>query len=769
MNTIRGLLTLVCLVAFICVPARTVLAQIEAGPAWQVLRYDITASTNPSTRALVARAQITIRNIGRGSGPRVTLRINAKAEIKSVTANDATTTFRVSQDAKANQQKVEVSLPTPVAPNTTFTVVIDYQLPVTDNNQLAAISPLGSQFLPLSYWYPTPANALSPRGADNAPFRLRITAVAGDTILSSGKQTDGGFDQGLNGQPFFLSGSWDVSDGQGDARGITAYLPKGATADERKQSDGFAAIAGSARAHFASLLGPAPDVPVRLVFATRGGDFADGGTLLLDVAALRRSKIDVGSAMHVTEMIARLWIGGAAVVRGEGNAVIREGLVRHLATSFIEKHFGTETADAERIRQRTAYASDARRDAPLSLTTPLDASYFNTVGNKGAIVWRLVQRMIGREAFVDTLRTQLQRATAEGTGLTLAMFKEALALRGGETIRTMLQYQLDQPSGSDLLIGLPQARGNEWVVALRNVGPLDVSTRVVAITESNERLASDVLIPGRNFAEVVFKSPVKLKRVEVDPEKDYPQTDYANDVAPRSTSGEEPLTEAARLFQRQDFPKAESLLRDLLTTTPNAEDARVLLARALLAENKHEQAEKEFRAVLALRAPTAITLAWASVGLGEIELKRGQATQAARHFEEAVRADADYATTLAGRTGRINAEAAARTAPVPDESARVFIGQLDKAILSGRKAEIEQLLVPGELTSFAKGVVGSQPEVWHTQVLRTEQLDATRMAVDVRLNVKQLGRELSGTPVLILARVGGTWKLAGVEYFDEVR
>jgi hypothetical protein len=94
---------------------------------------------------------------------------------------------------------------------------------------------------------------------------------------------------------------------------------------------------------------------------------------------------------------------------------------------------------------------------------------------------------------------------------------------------------------------------------------------------------------------------------------------------------------------------------------------------------------------------------------------------------------------------------------------------LDKAILSGRKAEIEQMIVAGELTNFANAIVGSQPEVWQTQVLRTEQLDATRMAVDVNLNVKQLGRELSGRPVLILARVGSGWRLVEVEFFGEVR
>ena len=267
----------------------------------------------------------------------------------------------------------------------------------------------------------------------------------------------------------------------------------------------------------------------------------------------------------------------------------------------------------------------------------------------------------------------------------------------------------------------------------------------------------------------MFKTSVKIKRVEVDPEKLYPQIDYGNDVAPHPTSGIDPLADATRLYQRQEFARAETLLRDLLSATPSAEEARVMLARTLLAESNLDQAEKEFRAVLGLRTPTPVTLAWANIGLGEISLQRGQAAQAARNFDEAVRTGADYATSLAARSGRIKAEAAAKSSPTPDESARSFIAQLDKVILSGRKVDIDQMIVSGELTKFANAILGTQPEVWQTQVLRTEQLDATRMAVDVNLNVKQLGRELSGRPVLILARVGGGWKLAEVEFFGEVR
>ena len=75
-------------------------------------------------------------------------------------------------------------------------------------------------------------------------------------------------------------------------------------------------------------------------------------------------------------------------------------------------------------------------------------------------------------------------------------------------------------------------------------------------------------------------------------------------------------------------------------------------------------------------------------------------------------------------------------------------------------------MISGELNRFVNGIVGTQPEIWQTRVLRTEQLDANLVAVDVSLNSKTLGREESGTALLILTRAGTGWKLAAIELFE---
>lgn len=739
-------------------------AQDEARAVWQVTRFDITASVG-SDHALNSRAALTARNVGRGSGSTLTLRINSRAEIKSASVGSAAATFRSTPDVRAGIQRVTLNLPQPVSPEASVSVGLEYRLPVTENTGLEAISATGTQFLPLSFWYPSPNTHFSLRGADTAPFRLTVTAPAGETVVSSGKANGSTYEQTLHVQPFFLTGNWDLIEGAGEARGTSAYLPKGASAEERKQAESILAFAAAARAFYAGLLGQPPDAPVRIVGVTRGAGISSGGTVLVPTASFRRTKLDSVTALSVAEAVARLWIGGATPVRGEGVGVITEGLTRYLANAFLEKQYGREIADAERLRQRMAYAAVARRDAPLSRTTPLDDAYYTAISNKGAMVWRLAERIMGRDAFLGTLRTLLEKG-AEGE-LSLQLFRAGLTGRGGEQLKTVLDQLLDQPTDMDLMVGLPQQRGAQWASAVRNLGSFDVTVPLAATTVSGERVMAEATIPARNFGEATFKTSARITRVEIDPEKLYPQLDYSNDIAPRVRGIEEALAEARATLARGENAKAEASAREILAIAPSLQEGRIVLARALLASNRMDDAEHEFRAVMDGALPSPTALAWASVGLGEIALRKGQSAEAVRRFTEAVRAEGEYASTLSARLSRIKAEAAASAAPAVDESVRSFVAQLDQVIRTGSKADIDALIVPGELPNFSRGIIGNRPEVWQTRVVRVENVDANRVAVDVTQNVRLLGRDQAGTAVLILVRgAGGAWKLAGIEFLE---
>lgn len=740
----------------------------EARAAWQVTRFDITASfagTTNTDRALTARASIAARNVGQGSGRTFTARLNPAAEIKSASVGEAPARFTSRPDPRTKLQQVTVTLEGPVAPGGAVRVVFDYRLPVTENSGLAAISPEGAQFLPASHWYPSPNTEFAPRGADYAPVQLTVNAAGGETVVSAGQSEGPSFKGTLNMQPFFLTGKWDAVEGAGEGRGISAWLVAGATAEERQRGEELIGVASAARKFYAEMIGPAPDAPVRIVAARRGAGFEMGGTLLVDASVFRRSKIDSATALQIAEAVARQWVGGATAVQGAGAPVVREGLSRYLATLFLEKQFGREAAEMERMRMAKLYAPIAKRDAPLAQSTPSFDTHYNSVTNKGAMAWRLVaERAVGREAFAAMLKREF--APRPDGQTSLAAIRAALGERGGQALQSVLQGIFDQATDTDLLVGLPQQRGGEWTVALRNVGGIAVDVAVLAVTESGERLTSNVTVPAREFTEARFKTAGRVARVEVDPEKFYPQIDYANDVAPRPATPDDAFVEATRAFSQQQYAQASQIARAELQRAPANQEARILLARSLLEQKNLGEAEKEFRAALDTPLPLPATIAWANVGLGEIALRQSKAAEAAKRFDEAVRADADYASALAARAGRVKAETAAGAAPPVDESARAFIAQFDQAVQSGRKASLDALILPGELTSFVRGIVGNQPEAWQTRVLRTEAQGANRMLADVSVTARTLGRDQAGTAVLVLARAGQGWRLADIQFFE---
>src|SRR3989441_2789512 len=676
----------------------TVLAQEEARAAWEITNFDINANIQQAERALSAVAILSATNVGRGTGSSFTFRINSKASIKAVTIGGANANFRTVPESYGNIQRVTVPLPSFFAPNASVVLNVSYSLPVESNAGLAAIAPLGSQFLPLSHWYPAPNTAFTARGADTAPFHL---VVNGANVISSGVERTGSvgpagssvYEQTLNAQPFFVQGDWDKIEGSGESRTITAFIARGATPEEKKQADAIIAMAANARSYYTGLLGPAPDLPIRLVSTRRGAGFNDAGTMLIEPGAFRRTKMDSATTLLIAEAISRLWLGGQTAVRGEGGGLLREGLARFLATLFIEKQFGQAAAEEERLRERLAYSAVAKRDAPLARVTPLDATYFNSVPNKGAMVWRLIDRTVGHDAFISTLRGLLQSGKGS-SGINLFAFRSALVERGGDRLKMLLDQQLDQITELDLMVGLPQQRGSELGSALRNLGSTDAVTTVKATTASGEQVAVDVVVPAHNFGEAVFKTPARITRVEIDPEKLYPQLDYSNDSSPPGRDLQEALSEAARQFGAQDYVKAESIARELLVIAPNLQEARIILARALLGQNRIDEAEKLFRSALDGPLPTPATLAWANIGLGEISLKKGLPAEAAKQFNDAVRADAEYASSLAARAARIRSETAANILQVGG-AARTFVTKLDQAITSGKKVELESRIVSG--------------------------------------------------------------------------
>ncbi len=736
-------------------------AQTEnrASKTWEVQKYDITATlpTAETDRFLNSRAVLSLRNASANPATSLTLRISPAAEVAGVKMNGATADFRKGEEkvGSGTLQRIIVSgVSVPAGGN--LSVEVAYKLKVDENSGLSALSPTGSQFLPLSFWYPTPNSWFYARGADFAPLRIQVNAPAGQKVITSGIG-EAAFEEKLNVQPFFVTGNWDAVETPGDRgadskHSYMAFVPKGAGQNEKDRAVELLNLTKEAREFIGTFFGYGDNPNYKLVAVRRGAGFSAGETILIDENVFRRQKLDSLTVMMLAEAIAKRWLVGAFKIEGDGGGVIREGLARYVATQFLESKFGKEVADIERLRQRTAYAAVVKRDASLMTVSPLDDYYYTTNANKGAMIWRLLAIKTGADEFSKIIKTNLN-----GGAVDLAKLRAAFSSQKG-----FLDYAFDQITDMDLLIGLPQAAGGETKMALRNSGSVDAVVDIVATTDKGEKLKASTTIAAKSFGEVGFKTPNKIVRVEVDSDKLFPQLDYSNDVKPVEIDESDFLLFTKKPFDKQDFGTAEKNARLVLRDNPRFDDVRVLLGRALLAQNKTAEAEREFRAVLDEKLPTARSIAWANVGLGEVALKSGQSAQAIQFFNEAIRAEAEYGATLAARQGKVRANAPLNN----DEGIKAFFAQFDKAAISGRKADLDAMILTGEIPRFAGGISG-QAQEWTTRIIQIEKIDPAHAVVETNLSIKMLSKDPeSGTAVYRLTQVGNTWKLSGVDIFE---
>ncbi len=739
---------------FFLAVALSISAQDETRSAttWQVEKYDLTATlpVGERDRSLAVRATISLKNVSGKPASTLTLRMGTTSTVSAIKINDSVVEFVKSEEkinANTNLQRNVVRIPS-AAPAGIISAVVDYKIDLKDNSSLNAISPAASQFLPLSFWYPTPNSWFFGRGADSAPVRIKVNTPGGQSAISSGVETSGAFDQKISVQPFFTTGNWDVT----NLTGVSVYAPKGAGAGAQKVGAELAGIVKDARAFAVGYLGAEPETTLRVVAVKRGGGFSSAGTMLVDEAVFRRSKVDSLTAVNLAEAAVRTWIGGSIAANGDGYGVIREGLTRFIATEFIESKFGKDVADVERLRQRNAYAAISKRDAPMSKVSPLDDFYFQEVANKGAMAWRLLAKKLGKAEFSGILKANMLDGDLNVVELRAAFSAD----------KEMIDHLFDQVTDTNLLVGLPQISGGETKIALRNTGSIDATVNVRATMQSGPPMDASTTIRATSYGDVTFKTTNKIIRVEVDIDKLYPQTEYSDDIAPRESTDSDPLLAVKRAFDKQDFVASEALAKTVLRDLPRFDEVRILLGRSQLALGKTAEADKEFQAVLDEKLPTVRSIGWANEGRAEVAAKANQTAEAAKFIEAAIVADSDFGASLAAR----NLRNKAGISTTVDAVIKTLFTDFDRVAASNRKTDIDAMFLAGEAVKFSSGISGSVEE-WQTQVKYVDRIDADTVLVEANVNIKLLTKNAeSGMAVYRLNRVAGGWKIAAVEMFE---
>lgn len=764
---------------------------VAYGQEVEVDKFTINARVDTAASAVDVRAQLAVANLGASPKPKLYLRLTNLAKVSAATVNQAAAQMETTPDRRTpSLNQITITPTAPLAPSARATVEVTYRIEVPESTAVAAVYAGEVIMLPELVWVPLPSTLFTLYGPTTAPFTLTVTFAPGSKLraASAGAARSEGqtftFDQTQNSLPFFVASTYGqpFAAEHGGVK-FEIYTQQGFTAQPntaKRLSDEAARIID----FFTRSFGPPPSgASFRIISSARAGNIVAPGAIVLNQQVLRQETLDATTIERLADAIARIWTDGRVRIRGQeqrsaqgsqpaqkarGAALLRDSLPRYLAALYFEDRYGKQASGEMFSRLRWAYTpvAAAARDEALAFQTIARPTYTVAVQSKGPLVFRLLAETAGREKFVGVLRSLL--AVEQTKVVTPEDFRAALVKATGPQLDTLFQQWVDSVIEPDLIIGVPQPSGEQGSqrVNIRNLGTGDVTVPVLAMTASGKQVTATATVPSEDLAYTDIQTTEKIDSVEVDPDKLLIQTNYDNDRKPVRTTAQTLLNESIIAFNKGQHAEAETKLREAARVDPKNSLVRAWLARTLAAVNKMDEAVKEANAAIGNELSAGGANAWAHITLGQIALARNQASEAVTHLRRAVIEAEEAPAQFASREALVKAERAANLSPQVEDSIRAFITQLDTLIKQPSSDKLFTVVTRNNLKRFVQGLTVTPPSSWTTEILRTEQLDADRVAIDVALKVHAGGRDQSGTALFIIHRVGGAWVLEDVQLFN---
>lgn len=760
----------------------------------EVERYNLNVRVDTAASAMDIRATLAIVNLSQAPKSRIFLRLTKSAKVTAVSVGGASAQFEIQDDRRTTSlNQLIISPPSAIEGGAKANLDVTYRIEAPESNALITISASEVLLSPDSVWVPVPSTGFALTGASTAPFTLTAAAnnlrvaSAGTAKSDASNQT---FEQPLNSVPFFVAGNFDqpmVTEQSGIK--IEIYAQSGLQTADGKSSakenlQKLGAEAGRIIDFLTKTFGALPaGSTFRIISSWRANNLAVPGALVLSEQTLRRDTLSANTIDTLADAIARMWIDGRARVRGQeartaqadrpgqpplSYVLLRDSLPRYLAALYIENAYGKDAGREAFNRMRWVYTpvAQARRDAELDIQTLAVPTYAAAAFGKGPLVLRLFAETVGRDKFIAALRSIFDGNQTKF--VTLNSLRQALLKEGNPEIEKLYQQWVDTIIEPDIVIGVPQAsdKPNTQQVNIRNLGTGDVKVNVVATTASGKQLAITVLVPSENITAFDLPTAEKISTIEVDPDKLIIQSQYDNDAKPPQGWGQVLFNEGIAAFNKSDFATAESKFRDAVKVNPQNGTIHAWLGRALAAQNKNDEAARAANAALAITPTTTSAQAWAHITLGQVALARNQASEAVSNLRRAVVEAEETPAQYAARELAVKAEHAATPNAQVDEAIRAFITRFDTLIKQPTSDTLYTIAMKSNLKRFVQGLVVSQPTAWTTEVLRADQIDANRLAVDVKISAKVGGRDQTGTAVFILNKVSSNWMLEEVQLFN---
>ncbi len=780
-----------------------VLATSASAQEVEVDRYQITARIDASASAVDVRATLTVSNLSQSPKSKLYLRLTKLAKVSAAAVNGGAAQFETAEDRRTTSLNQIIITPTAaVAGGAAARVEVTYRIEAPESSPLIHIYPGEVLLTPESVWVPMPSTMFAMYGSTTAPFTIEITtastannfrAASAGALKSSSGQTFT-FDQPLNSLPFIVAGSFDqpATSDHGGVK-VEIYAQPGLTSPTgAKAQTNIARLndeAGRMISFFTKTLGPLPEgATFRIISSVRANNIAVPGALVLNEQTLRRDTLNETNIEAMADAIARLWIDGRVRVRGQearpsvegrpgqkarSSAFIHDSLPRYLAALYFEDRFGKDALKDVFSRMRWSYTPVAQsgRDAELGIQNVAFPSYSAAVFGKGPLVLRLMAETAGRDKLFTAIKTVF--AAGQTKIVTTDDFRAALVKATSPEVEKLFQQWLDTIIEPDIIVGapLPSDKPGAQRVNLRNLGTGDVSVTVVAVTASGKQVPVQVTVPSENITSVDIPTAEKITSIEVDPEKLIIQSNYDNDardgdMKATRTGAQTLFTQSIAAFNKVQYGEAEANLREAARRDPRNALIHAWLARALAAQKKMSEAATEAEAAIKIEPPVGAALAWAYITLGQVAMASGKAADAVQHLRRALVEAEEAPAQFASREALVQAERAANMTAQVEESVRAFIAQFDTVIKDPSSDKLFPLVVRNNMKRFVQGLTVSRPTSWATEILRAEQIDTNRVALDVELKVKSEGRDQAGTARYVLNRSGSGWVLEDVQLFN---
>ncbi len=201
-------------------------------------------------------------------------------------------------------------------------------------------------------------------------------------------------------------------------------------------------------------------------------------------------------SQYFAHELSHTWFQGLVTIRTWDDIFLSEGIATWHELLWIEETSGPDAADLMALTYLEAYRIGVLEEGLFPLSDP-DVVFGYTTYMKGAVVWRLLEHLLGRDALIELLRTYL----ADPDGIAdLADFESLLDATGNPDVAMFQEEWLDRPGIAAYRFGWRAGPSEDGIgVALRltqEPGPLYTTPIDVELAFEDGHVETHTLHPS---------------------------------------------------------------------------------------------------------------------------------------------------------------------------------------------------------------------------------------------------------------------------------